>query len=164
MGVCCCLVAKSCPTLLWPRRLYARLRHLWHFPGGNTGLCCHFLLQGIFLTQGLNSCLLYWQTDSLQWSHLGSPTGVRGPDRMATRNSIVLTSLPQPLAPSMEPATVLVWILGFQEHCTEKTPPDWPRWGWERRSWAQKHPFLPLQQNALRCAIVSSKLPLERTG
>ena len=26
---------------------------------------CHFLLQGIFLTQGLNLCLLCWQADSL---------------------------------------------------------------------------------------------------
>ena len=37
---------------------------------------CHFLLQGIFLTQGLNLCLsqlLYWQADLLPLSHLGSP-------------------------------------------------------------------------------------------
>ena len=26
---------------------------------------CHFLLQGIVLTQGLNPCLLHWQADSL---------------------------------------------------------------------------------------------------
>ena len=34
------------------------------------------LLQGIFLTQGLNPgllCLLYWQADSLPRCHLGSP-------------------------------------------------------------------------------------------
>ena len=39
-----------------------------NFPGKNTGVGCHFLLQGIFLTQGLNSCLLlllHWQVDSL---------------------------------------------------------------------------------------------------
>ena len=33
-------------------------------PGKNTGVDCHFLLQGIFLTQGLNLhllCLLHWQ-------------------------------------------------------------------------------------------------------
>ena len=37
------------------------------FPGKNTGVGCHFLLQGIFLTQGSNprlSCLLHWQVDS----------------------------------------------------------------------------------------------------
>ena len=33
---------------------------------------CHFLLQGIFPTQGSNLCLLHWQVDSLPLSHLGS--------------------------------------------------------------------------------------------
>ena len=40
---------------------------------------CHFLLQGIFLTQGLNLCLLHllhWQADSLPLSHLESPKWV----------------------------------------------------------------------------------------
>ena len=32
-----------------------------------------FLLQGIFLTQGSNLCLLHWQADSLTMSHQGSP-------------------------------------------------------------------------------------------
>ena len=31
----------------------------WDFPGKNTGMGCHFLLQGIFLTQALNPGLLY---------------------------------------------------------------------------------------------------------
>ena len=31
---------------------------------------CHFLLQGIFPTQGWNTCLLRWQADSLPLSHL----------------------------------------------------------------------------------------------
>ena len=35
----------------------------------------HFLLQGIFLTQGSNPCLLHWRADSLSLSHLGSPGG-----------------------------------------------------------------------------------------
>ena len=45
------------------------------FPGKNTGVCCrcHFLLQGIFLTQGLNPNFLHWQANkSLPLSHLGS--------------------------------------------------------------------------------------------
>ena len=28
------------------------------FPGKNHGVCCHFQLQGIFLTQGSNPCFL----------------------------------------------------------------------------------------------------------
>ena len=31
----------------------------WDSPGKNTGVSCHFLLQGIFLTQGLNPGLLH---------------------------------------------------------------------------------------------------------
>ena len=53
-----------------------RLLYPWNFPGKNTGGGCHFLLQGIFPTQGLNLqllCLLHWQADSLPLSHMGSP-------------------------------------------------------------------------------------------
>ena len=49
----------------------------WNFPGKNTGVGCHSLFQGIFLTQGLNPHLLHllnWQADSLP---LGPP-GVEG--------------------------------------------------------------------------------------
>ena len=49
----------------------------WDFPGKNTGMGCHFLLQEIFPTQGLNGHLwqlLHWQEDALPLSHLGSPT------------------------------------------------------------------------------------------
>ena len=31
----------------------------WDSPGENTGVRCHALLQGIFLTQGSNPCLLH---------------------------------------------------------------------------------------------------------
>ena len=37
----------------------------WDFPGKNTGVGCPFLLQGIFLTQGLNLRLLHWQVNSV---------------------------------------------------------------------------------------------------
>ena len=51
----CCLVSKSCLTLLQPHELQpARLLSLWDFVGKNSGVGCLFLLQGIFpLTQGL---------------------------------------------------------------------------------------------------------------
>ena len=45
-------------------------------PGKNPGEGCHFLLQGIFPTQGLNRHplhLLHGQVGSLPVSHLGSP-------------------------------------------------------------------------------------------
>ena len=47
-------VAQSSNSLrphgLWPTRLL----HPWDCPGKNTGVGCHFLLQGSFLTQGSN--------------------------------------------------------------------------------------------------------------
>ena len=65
--------AKSSPTLLRPYGLYpTRLLCPWDFPGKNTGVGCHFLLQGIFLTQGSNLRLLHWQAASLPLSHQGS--------------------------------------------------------------------------------------------
>ena len=45
-------------------------------PSKNTGMGCHVLLQGIFLTQGSNPCLLcllHWQTDSLPLVPPGKP-------------------------------------------------------------------------------------------
>ena len=45
---------------------------LWDFPGKNTGVGGHFLLQGIFLTQGSDLGLLHWQVASFPLCHLGS--------------------------------------------------------------------------------------------
>ena len=56
---CCCLVAKSCPTFVWLHRLWpTRLLCSWDFPGKNTEVDSHSLLQAITLTQGSNSGLL----------------------------------------------------------------------------------------------------------
>ena len=46
-----------------------------NFSGKNIRVGCHFLLQGIFLTQVSNQrllCLLHWQADSLPLCHLGN--------------------------------------------------------------------------------------------
>ena len=60
-----CMYAESFLTLSQPHILYPTwLLCSWNFPGKNTGVGFHFLLQGIFLTQGLNLCLLHllhWQ-------------------------------------------------------------------------------------------------------
>ena len=40
----------------------------WNSPDKNTGVSCHFLLQGIILTQGLNSHLLDWQAVLYHWT------------------------------------------------------------------------------------------------
>ena len=62
-----------------PWTVAARLLCSWDFPGKDTGVGCHFLLQGIFLTQRSNPhflCLLHWRADSFSLSHLGSPFAI----------------------------------------------------------------------------------------
>ena len=62
---------------LRPHRLEPTSLLCSYFPGKNTAVGSHFRLQGIFLTQGSNLHLLYWQVDSLPLSHLGSlPKGL----------------------------------------------------------------------------------------
>ena len=51
----CCLICKLCLTLCDPRLLCP-----WDFPGKNTALGCHFLLQGFFLIQGWIPRLRRW--------------------------------------------------------------------------------------------------------
>ena len=76
-GVSLCILVACVPSHVWlfetPWIAACRLLCPWTFPGKNTGVGCHFLLQGIFLTQGSNPhllCLLHWQADSLPLSHL----------------------------------------------------------------------------------------------
>ena len=66
---CFSLVTKLCLTLGTPLQSSLSLR----FPRQNTGVGCHFLLQGIFPAQGSNPCLLHWQVGSLPLGHQGSP-------------------------------------------------------------------------------------------
>ena len=65
-----CLFVKllqSCLTLCDPRDCSWPGSSVHVIPGKNTGVGCHFLLQGIFPTQGSNPhllCLLTWQVGS----------------------------------------------------------------------------------------------------
>ena len=71
---CCRLVTKSCLTHCNPMDCSPVGSSCpWDFPGKNTGAGCHFLLQGIFQTQGSNPPFLHWQVGSLLLSHQGSP-------------------------------------------------------------------------------------------
>ena len=60
LHVCMCSVLSDSlqPHRLSPTRLFCP----WDSPGKNVGVGCHFLLQGIFLTQGLNPHLNYLLT------------------------------------------------------------------------------------------------------
>ena len=75
--VCVCVCFQSCLTFCNPKD-YSPTRLLCprNFPDKNTGVGCHFLLQGFFLTQGWNPHLLnplHWQVDSLPLNHQGNP-------------------------------------------------------------------------------------------
>ena len=50
----------------------------WDFPGKNTEVVCHFLLQGIFLTQGLNPGLPHCRQTLYHLSHQRSLCFLRG--------------------------------------------------------------------------------------
>ena len=61
---------------LSPHGLYgiqSRLLCPWDFPGKDTGVGCHFLLQGIFPFQRSNPGLPYWRQILYRLSHQGSP-------------------------------------------------------------------------------------------
>ena len=61
---------------LRPYGLYCtRLFCPWDSPAKNTGVVCHALLQGIFLTQGSNLDLLHYRQILYHLSPQGSPKG-----------------------------------------------------------------------------------------
>ena len=67
-----CLVIQFCPilcNLMDPGRFLCA----WDSPGKNTGVGCHSLVQGLFLTQGLNPCLLRCRQILYHLSDQGSP-------------------------------------------------------------------------------------------
>ena len=63
-------LSPVCSVTSWTVACQAPLS--MEFPRKNTGVGCHFILQGIFLTHGLNLHLLrllHWQVDSLPLNH-----------------------------------------------------------------------------------------------
>ena len=65
-GVCVCVCECACPCVCMHPVISDSLQHHklqpasllcpWNFSGKNNGVGCHFLLQGIFPTQGSNLC------------------------------------------------------------------------------------------------------------
>ena len=78
---CCCLVAKSCLTLLQPHGLY--IAHQAPLSKGfprqeswSDWSELSFFLQVIFLIQGSNLCLMHWQKGSLSLNHQESTDNI----------------------------------------------------------------------------------------
>ena len=75
-----CVCVLNCFSCVWlfvtPWTVACQALCPWDSPGMNTEVGCHALIQGIFLTQGPNACLLYllhWQMGSLPLGSLGKP-------------------------------------------------------------------------------------------
>ena len=62
------------PTLCNPWTVARQASLSMEFPGKNTGVGCHFLLQGVFPTQGLNLGLLHCRQTLHHLSHLNMGT------------------------------------------------------------------------------------------
>ena len=70
----CLFSCVQLSVIIWT--VAARFLCLWNFPGKNTGVGCHFFLQGMFLTKRSNPCLLsllHWQVDFLPLKPQGKP-------------------------------------------------------------------------------------------
>ena len=65
-----CISRSVCPTLCDP--MDSSPPDYWDFPAKNTGVGCHFLLQGIFPTQGSNPDLPHCRRNLYHLSHQGS--------------------------------------------------------------------------------------------
>ena len=91
----------------------------WDFPGKNTGVGCHLLLQGIFPTKGSKPCLLHllhWQVGSLPVEQPGKPPG---PSAAAAAKSLqscltlcdpIDSSPPGSPVPGILQARILEWV------------------------------------------------------
>ena len=72
---CCCLIISDISDSLQPHGLQpTRLLRPWDSPGQNTGVGCHFLLQGIFPTQGSHPGLLHGRWILYHWATREAPS------------------------------------------------------------------------------------------
>ena len=95
-------VTQLCLTLQSYGQKPARLLCTWDSPGKNTGVSCHFLLQGTFLTQGSNPGLPHCR----QFSWPSEPQG----KEVWVKNFPVFIPLSN-LGP--------IWDVGLMEDCVE---------------------------------------------
>ena len=109
----------------------------WDFPGKNTGVGCHFLLQRIFSTQDSNPCLLrllHWQVGSLP----PAPTGKH--NNYITQIVSILGKLV-----GTQLQVGLPWLLSGKEsacHCRRCRLDPWVRKMPWRRKWQPTPVFL----------------------
>ena len=75
----CCRCLVSCVRhFVTPRIVACQVLCPWNFPGKNTGVGSHSLLQGIFPTKGLKPGLLHCRWILYHLSHQGNPAYLEG--------------------------------------------------------------------------------------
>ena len=82
MCICTCSVMSDS---LWPYGLYSTMSPCrWNFPDKNAEMGCHFLLQGIFLIQGVNLGLLHCRDSTNSKQIAKNKTTTKENSRVAT--------------------------------------------------------------------------------
>ena len=98
-SVCLKVNVLSCSVMLdslWPHGLQpTKFFCPWNSAGKNTGVGSHSLLQGIFLTQGSNACLLHCRQILYCLNHKGSS---KQPSHFFLEALIKPTAAPRPLS------------------------------------------------------------------
>ena len=121
------------------------------FPSKNTGAGCHALLQGIFLTQGLNPsllCLLHWQMGSLPLASPGNP--------LSSLSHCYFGVSVTHWWPKFELIKFSFILQTFSEH-----PPSvqhWASWLWKHQS--RQGPSLVLHLWSLHYSLISTQLDI----
>ena len=114
----CLLVAKLCPTLLQPNGLQpTRLLCPWDFPGKNTGVSCHFLLQCMKVKMKVKS-LIYVQ---LLATHGLQPTRLLCPwDFPGKSTAVGCLAHQNPLPVEIFPTRILEWVaVLYSKECSQ---------------------------------------------
>ena len=91
---------QTCPTLCTPWTIALQASLTMGFSSKNTGVGNHFLLRGIFTTQGSNPHVLYllrWQVSSLSLALSGKPVEVDGKSQFVVDSISALLTMPKPL-------------------------------------------------------------------
>ena len=90
--------------------VYTRLLRPWHFPGKSTGVGCHFLLQEIFPTQGMNPGLPSCRKMLLPSEPLGKSVYVNHPKTNQPNEATPMLSSKPPSTLSC-PRTMILFYL-----------------------------------------------------
>ena len=114
------LCTRLCPTLRDPVEL-ARLPCPWNFPGKNTGAGCHFLLQGIFPTQGSNLSLLCFLHRQVDFFFFLTTVPPGKPCKCLGRSKISFRRSEDKVNEDRQGTRKL--FSGLQQNCTSTTPP-----------------------------------------